>query len=264
MALSDPRRPTVHNNKVIRLAGPVLLLSALVFAEVASATTILAVRTPTEIYVGVDSKVKITKPNGLLISQDRCKLVQIGNTFITAAGPYMAPGLNIGTSFEAAKAGGGGLNEIARRFANHYAASMVNAFEDVKKSSAVQYRQLTAYPVSVFFFGFDRNTPVAIKKTFAEDKVQTKTTNITISHNDCPPECNDLLVMFNGHPDAAKGLSLDFIKTQSPVEFIRERIGLSITINPSDSGPPIDILQLTKSGGKWIQNEKQCPAIQPY
>jgi hypothetical protein len=223
------------------------------------------VRTPKEIYVGVDSKVKITKPNGLVISQDRCKLVQIGNTFITAAGPYMAPGLNVATSFMAAKAGGGSLNQIARRFADHYAASMEKAFKDVKMSSAVQYRQLTAYPVSVFFFGFDDNTPVAIKKTFAEDKVQTaKTPNIRIAHNDCPPECNDLLVMFNGHADAAKGLSLDFVKTQSPVELIRERIGLSIKIDPSDSGPPIDILHLTKSGGKWIQNEKQCPEITPY
>ena len=72
-------RAKVPNINAIALAGAVAV--SVVFPAVVSATTILAVRTPTEIYVG--------------------------NTFVTAAGPYMAPGLNVKSSFIAAQAGGG-------------------------------------------------------------------------------------------------------------------------------------------------------------
>jgi hypothetical protein len=255
----------VQQSTVIRFAIAVVF-SFIGFPPLsAGATTIFAVRTPTEIYVGVDSKVKVTKSDGVVLYQERCKLIQIGSKFLTAAGPFEAPGLDMRASFFASQGEGGTLSQIARRFTNHYALAIDKSLNVLRRTSRAQYEQLISQPISVYIFGFDSNIPVAVEKRFVLDKIQpANSTNLKIFDNDCPPGCDDFGILFTGNANAMKGLSLDSLKIQSAVELIRERIELSIKSDPSDSGHPINIVRLTKDGGKWIQNEKHCPEISPY
>jgi hypothetical protein len=255
----------VTNNDCLGGVTSAVALFFMLSCPIVSATTIIAVRTPTEIYVGVDSKVKATKPDGTVLYQNRCKLIQLGSRFLTAAGPFEAPGLDMRASFIASQTEGGTLSQIARRFTNHYALGIDKSLQTLRRTNPAQFEQLTSQPISVFFFGFDSNIPVAIEKRFVLDKVQpANSTNIKIFDNSCPPGCDDFGILFTGHANAVKGLSLVSLKTQSPIELIRERIALSIKSDPTNSGYPIDIVRLSKGGGKWIQNEKQCPEIKPY
>ncbi len=61
-----------------------LLTIVLVFAGHASATTIVAVKTPSEIVIGADSKVTDTYGNAF--SSQGCKIIQAGNLFFAYEG----------------------------------------------------------------------------------------------------------------------------------------------------------------------------------
>jgi hypothetical protein len=242
----------------------VLLFLTLCLPAIVRATTIVAVRTPTEIYVGVDSKVKIVTPEGAVSYEDRCKLVQLGNVFYTAAGPYRGRGLSIKSSLVESQVGGGTLYQVASRFAARYAKSIARTAVRMWHTSRAQYLTLATEPINVYFFGFDGDTPVLIQKRFIVDWFQPDdSVGVQILDYDCQTGCEEVTVVGIGHVDAMKGLA-SASETQSPIAIIRDRISSSIKSDPTNSGLPIDILHLTKAGAKWIQNEKKCPDIQPY
>ena len=243
----------------------ILLFLIICAPAIGRATTIVAVRTPTEIYVGVDSKVTIVTPEGAVSYEDRCKLVQLGNIFYTAAGPYRGRELSIKSSLIESRAGGGTLYQVANRFARRYARSIAKTLVRMWYTSPAQYLNLVTQPINVYFFGFDGDTPVLIQKRFVLHEFQRgDSVRIQILDYDCQTGCDEVTVVGIGHADAMKDLASAASESQSPVDIVRDRISLSIKSDPEKSGHPIDILHLTKAGAKWIQNEKNCPAIQPY
>jgi hypothetical protein len=243
-----------------------IALFIMLSSSIVSATTIIAVRTPTEIYVGADSKATVINQDGTVFYRELCKIQQFGSIFFAAAGPTAGPGLDIRASFKESQAAGGTLHQIASRFADIYATAMAKTSQSMRYVSAAQYAKLTNQVITITFFGFDGEIPVLLQKRFAFAANQPENaTNIDVTESDCPPVCEGMVKMlFIGHADAIAGISQSSIQTQTLVEMIRERIALSIKSDPENSGHPIDILHLTRAGAKWIQNEKQCPAIQPY
>ena len=71
-----------------------LLICVFVFLQflgipaLGSATTIVAVRTPSDIYLGADSRVIGVRPDGTVYYEVKCKIGQVGTIFFAGAGPY--------------------------------------------------------------------------------------------------------------------------------------------------------------------------------
>jgi hypothetical protein len=237
----------------------------LLFPALVGATTILSVRTPTDIYVGADSKITIIRPDGSAFYAADCKILQAGKTFFAAAGPYGAPGLNVWSSFLESASLGGSVYQIATRFGERYATAMARNSQTVLMSSPSQHERLIRTPVNAYFFAFEGSTPVFLHKQFIyQTQGPGGDTTVRMLEFDCPPGCTEPHVVGIGHGDTFKTLSPASLGTKSPVDFIREQMEWGIKNDPTYSGPPVDILRLTKDGAKWIQKKPQCAEIKPY
>jgi len=222
------------------------------------ATTIVGVRTAKEINIGVDSRLTVVLPDGSLSYQDGCKIVQVGNIFSAAEGPFKGYGYDVQSFLVKAHSVGGDIYHIVDGFSDLYAPAWAKALQALLISSPKQYERMRGRPINVFFFGFSGDTSFSLHRKFSISGGQ-----IYIQKSDCPPDCDKVSphVRAIGH---FKGVSLPSLETRSTVDFIREAIELSIKNSANESGPPINIMRLAKQGGQWIENEKGCPAVQPY
>src|SRR5438046_2006905 len=59
------------------------------------ATTIVGVRTAKEINIGVDSRLTVIARDGSPSYRDGCKIVQVGNIFSAAEGPFKGSGYDV-------------------------------------------------------------------------------------------------------------------------------------------------------------------------
>jgi hypothetical protein len=246
----------------------------LLLPAVVGATTVITMRTATDIYIGADSKVASMRLDGSVSYVRQCKIGQVGNIFFAAAGAYgrkPMPSedpnsrLDIRSSLIKSRALGGTMHQIIARFSDVYADEILRTLEIVRRSSPKQYEEATTSPVYVYFVGFEGDTPVSLGRTFAPRKSDAAVTTIRITEYDCPPNCAEPHVVGVGYGNIIKDFSPDVLKTRSPTDVIREIVELSIKEDPEQkSGIPVDILHLTKYGASWIQKKKECPEIKPY
>lgn len=241
----------------------------LLFPALVSATTIAAVRTPTDIYIGADSRVTVFRADGAFSYGQQCKIRQVGNIIFTAAGPYgrepglLYPnsGLDIESSLMAARIPGETIQQTITRFENIYAEAMAKSLQVMRTWPSMVYQKAINVPIHVFFFGFEE-IPVSYHRRFTHQKSDPHTINIT--RWDCPPGCTDPHMAGAGYADAIKKFASSVLQTQSPIDLIRDTVESSIKDDPEQqSGPPIDILHIDKDGAKWIQKKEECPTIQP-
>jgi hypothetical protein len=231
-----------------------------------SATTIVAVRTAKEINIGADSRLTIVERDGSVSYQDGCKIVQVGNIFSAAEGPFKGPGYDVESFLIKAHSVGGDIYHIVDRFSELYAAAWAKALQPGFILSPKQYERRRRGPINVYFFGFAGDTSFSLHRKFIyqQSPIGISDVKIQIEERDCPPGCGkappDIVAI--GH---FKDVSLPSLEKRSTVAFIREAIELSIKNSANESGPPVDIMRLTKQGGQWIQNEKGCPPpVQRY
>lgn len=245
-----------------------LLLQFLGVPASGGATTIVAVRTSTEIYLGVDSRVTGVRPNGTVYYDVKCKIGQVGRIFFAAAGPYEyePTGLNIRQLLTEAQRPGTSVHETVERFANLYVDALTRTSRNAQKDSPMVYNKYFLNGrVYVYLFVFDNEIPLFFERIFA---VQSSNDSVTIKteQRDCPPGCSssEPTLIAIGYADVMKNVTTDALKTFSPIEFINEVIQASIREDPDHkSGGPIDILHLNKDGARWVQKKKECAEIQP-
>ena len=91
-----------------------------------SATTILAVRTPTDIYLGADSRVTGVRPDGTVYYEVKFKIGQVRKIFFAGAGPYEyePTGLNIRLLLIEAQHLGASVGQTVERFETLYSDAL--------------------------------------------------------------------------------------------------------------------------------------------
>src|SRR5262249_10279604 len=91
-------RAMIDSRRIRPLVIPVFLfLQLLGVPALGNSTTIVAVRTSTDIYIGADSRVTGVRPDGTVYYDMKCKIGQVGKIFFAGAGTFEfgAKGLNI-------------------------------------------------------------------------------------------------------------------------------------------------------------------------
>jgi hypothetical protein len=258
-------------NRMIRVRSlptcALLFLQLLGIPVVGSATTIVTVKTPTDIYVGADSKVTGVRPDGTVYYELKCKIGQVGNIFFAGVGPYeyRPTGLNIRLLLVEAQRSGASVGQTVEKFETLYADALTRTSRTAQKESPMVYTKyfLNGH-VYVNFFALENGIPQYFGRIF---NIQSSNDPVTVEteQRDCPPGCpgTEPTIHGIGYAEVMKRLSSDALKTQTPIQVITEAIEASIREDPDlKSGGPIDILHLSKDGARWVQKKQECPEIQ--
>jgi hypothetical protein len=233
-----------------------------------NATTVMAVRTPTDIYLGADSKVRLVLPDGTVRYEQRCKIQQAGDIFFVSAGPYgrKASGLDVRSLLLDAERLGGTVAETVDRFERLYAIALARALTAVKNETPMVYEShFLNKVISVFLFAIENETPRSFHRTFTHQSSEDSVT-VTVEQRDCPPGCTSAehSVSAVGYGETMKTFSPSVFETHPPIQVIIELIEASIRAEPDLSGGPVDVIHINKDGAKWVQKKDECPEIEPY
>jgi hypothetical protein len=249
--------------------GVIVFVQFLRLPSPGNATTIVAVRTPSDIYLGADSRVIGVRPNGAVYDDVKCKIGQVGKIFFAGAGPYEYDpmGLNIRLLLIEAQRPGATVGQTIERFDTLYANALTRTSTAAREKSPTVYNQyfLNGH-VYIYFVAFENETPRFFARTFAirssNDAVKVHT-----EQRDCPTGCpgTEPTIYGIGYAEVMKNLPTNALRIKPPIQVITELIEASIRKDPEHkSGGPIDILHLNKDGARWVQKKQECREIQPY
>ena len=257
-------------NKVPRLLPFLSTFTALsLFATAALATSIVAIKTGDEIFIGTDSKVLIEKD--VAISQ--CKITKMGDVYLVFSGIPALPKSSF-NAYEIAEKSFAEKGTISARldsFDKAVKGELQEAFEklrntneklfsrwyteDVKNRIAMQVlvagaeKKGTVLAMLEYRITSQKNEPVKLKAI--KQDIVTK------------PGSGQPKILFLGMQDAINDImkKKDFFSDFDEVRNINEWIMAEATAEPALVSPPIDILKITPKKTEWIQHKSQCPEV---
>ena len=231
------------------------------------ATTIVVLKTPSEIVAGAESMgVYITEYGR--ISNSFCKIHQVHDFFIANAGFYdtrAGQRLNIKEVVARVAQKSDPLTVAVNRSSSAIASALAQAVSDAREDDGL-YNVLVRGNVVTFFFGFENGKPATYAHRFSvmSQREHSKVPLIDGTHEGCGPQC----VPADGNPYLAHtgSQAMDDFRSKNlrllrddPVAFVRSMIFSDIAANKNRSGPPVDILRIDQHGPKWIEKKPNCP-----
>ncbi|MBW1771982.1 MAG: hypothetical protein JRJ51_04045 [Deltaproteobacteria bacterium] len=260
------RRPTPLRRKTLWITLLTLALWPLVSSNTASPTTIVVVRTPTEIYIGADSK--ITDIRNESITSTACKIRQVDDLFFAFSGLPKIPGVesDLMEIIEEASRGGGTIAEKIEEFDDIIVDEWSKGLQALKEERPQFYKEELKGKIvlQVAFAGIQNRKPVFFMmhlKAVERDGFPA----IAISKKSCPGDCQQgKVIAYLGHTGALNRYMSDRSNVWKAgyVQGIRELITLQIEAQPEHVGPPIDILHINRRGAEWVQIKSECPEIE--
>jgi hypothetical protein len=268
--MSQPTRPT-HRQAIkptMRLCA--LLALALLSTAGATATTIVAVKTASEIVIGADSKV--TDTFGGAAANQACKIVQAGNLFFA----YEGMARDRRTGFDITKIAAqslafkpnANLSEKVSILTGFVTDSLFAELLSLKQHDPETYREKVEGGqtfLRILVAGFEGGQPLLFVRGFRAVPLSRSTIAVSVVPDDCPADCREeFSVRLLGETAAIEGLpeeTPDFWKG-GIAEGVRRLIETEIAARGEYVGPPVDILRITSRGAEWIQKKPNCPGIE--
>ncbi|MFH0844731.1 MAG: hypothetical protein V1930_04585 [Pseudomonadota bacterium] len=253
-----------------RIAGfpRVVLFGSLIWAmwtgPVFAQTTLVAVRTPDEIWIGADSKVNLLLRKA--VSRSGCKIRRVGNLFIGYAGlaEYTKTNYDLVALVNEACLKGGTLDDKVRAFDGLIVNPLSHALKYIKRTHSRYYRQKIhgKAAVQMVFAAVEAGVPRLHVRYLNVSEREGDSPSIALSKRNCPGgDCpNGEFAAYLGHNEAI----VRFVEKERDfwtigyAEGIRELIDLEIQAEPDYVGGPIDILRLDRNGHRWIQRKEEC------
>jgi hypothetical protein len=246
-----------------------LIAILLLLAGRAFATTIVAVKTPTEIVIGADSKVTDTFGNAA--AGQACKIVQAGNLFFA----YEGLAKDKRTGFDIARL----CRQSLLLKPNATAAERVSILTGFVTSelfaellSLKQHDPDTYLEkveggqifLKILIAGFDGERPLLFVRQFRAVPLNRQKIGVSVLPDDCLEDCTgEINVRSLGETAAIEGLPEETpgFWTKGVVEGVRRLIETEIAARGEYVGPPVDILRLDKTGARWIQKKPECSGL---
>jgi hypothetical protein len=241
-----------------------------VFCTTAEATSIVAIKTGDDIFIGADSKVLIEKD----VAFSQCKIAKMSDIFLVFSGMPSLPA----SSFNA--------YEIAEKtFAAKGTISMrVDAYDKAVSSRLeAAFEQLRTKEPQIFarWYAPDVVNRVAMQALVAgaegKGTVLAMLEYRIMSAQDAPvqlkairqdiitkPGSTQPKILFLGMQDAINELlqKEDFFSDFDEVRNINAWIGAEAAAEPTKVSAPIDILKISPNKTEWIQHKDQCPEVE--
>ena len=237
---------------MLRRAG-ILVLVFLVSEGLATATTIVIMRTTTGFVVGADSLARVEEINGTLQAAHICKVGSLGpNQYVAVAGilEFLPSGLDTWRIIEKIAARDGLLPAKGAQIESE----LRGLLDATARWSAEPVK------VQVALFGFEAGRPVVLLSTY-ESKVDGAGKIVSSTSTQLLSDEVLLLGEFAAAVDFAK--SRGRINKEDPVAGVRELIQAQIQATPDRVGPPINILKIDAAGYTWAEEGHVCATRLP-
>jgi hypothetical protein len=237
---------------MLRRAG-ILVLVFLVSEDLATATTIVIMRTTTGFVVGADSLARVEEINGTRHAGHICKVGSLGpNQYVAVAGivEFLPSGLDTWRIIEKIAATGGLLPAKGAQI-----ESELRGLLDATAPWSAE-----PVEVQVALFGFEAGRPVVLLSTY-ESKVDGAGKIVSTTSTQLLSDEVLLLGEFAAAADFAK--SRGRTNKEDPVAGVRELIQAQIQATPDRVGPPINILRIDAAGYTWAEEGHVCATRLP-
>jgi hypothetical protein len=244
----------------------VLLLTSTIPVEneipefVTTGTAIAIIAKADQIAAAADSKIILGRNR---LSSSDCKIKQFDDHFFAIAG-HRREELS---SFDAIHI----AMEVCRMADN--AADRVNKFEILINGPLFNMLRITQLKAPSYFesnlqnktilqaafFGFERDSPYLYVRSYKCKTTPSGQIAIAVERQECVAQC-DLLALLgkSGAVEKYINQTADY-KKRPPIELVRKFVELEIADEPEIVGPPIDILQIRKTGSVWRDKKPECP-----
>jgi hypothetical protein len=230
-------------------------------------TTVVLIRTPTEIYAAADSFGTVGNTELKM-----CKITQAGNIFFALAGMYAAPPFDFYPSTFAVKAAqmGGTVAESGAAFSRLTEAPFRKTIVKIKKRAPHLYKAEYVHKeeaLVALFFGFDPDgQPAFDAEYFSLSRSVDGKIIVTPSHHSCPGnDCvGKLSLMIIGSADAALAAANKpgFLTKDDLANDAKKLVEVEIHARPESVRGPIDVLRVSKLSTDWAYpSQTGCPKI---
>jgi len=255
-------------SRSFRITVSVALLSCAAVA--AEATSIVAIKTGEDIFIGTDSTLLIEKD----VAVSHCKISRMNDVYVVFSGIPALPASSFNAYAIAAKSFGekGTISARLDSFDKAVQGKLQEAFEklrttddklfsrwyteDVQNRIAMQIlvagpeKKGTVLAMLEYRIMSAKNEPVKLKAI--KQNILTK------------PGSGQPKILFLGMQDAIHALmkKKDFFSDFDEVRNINEWILAEAAAEPALVGAPVDILKISPKKTQWIQRKDQCPEIE--
>jgi hypothetical protein len=240
-------------------------------ATAAQATSIVAIKTGDDIFIGTDSKMLIEKD----IAVSQCKITKMNDIYLVFSGIPALPKSSF-NAYEIAEkvfAGPGTINARLDAFDKAVQAKLQKAFEKLRKTDDKLFSRWYTNDVEhriamqVLVAGAEKNNGTVL--TMLEYRIMSKKKERVklkaIKQNVVTkPGSDQPKILLLGMTDAINAVmkKKDFFSDFDEVRNINEWIMAEVAAEPALVGGPVDILKISPAKTQWIQHKSQCPEIE--
>lgn len=225
---------------------------------VTTGAAIAIVATSDQIAVAADSKVLLGPDR---ISSSDCKIKQCEGAFFAIAGHRRAELTNFDAIYIAAEVcrTTSGLADRMSKFDTLVEAALSNMLRaSWRRTPSYFERSLQDKTVlQVAFFGFERGSPYLNARSY-KCRLSFGQVVVDVERQGCTSQCDMLTILGKSRAVKQYISQTPSYKKRPPVELVREFVELEIADEPDDVGPPIDVLQISKTGAVWKQKKRDC------
>jgi hypothetical protein len=266
----------IKPSSTMRVFSALIILSLFLVVKntyaqaILTGTTVVAVRTKTEVVVGADSKMVAIGDN-LEDAGQTCKIIQVDNLFFAHArlirdswGSFSVP-----ETVLQARRKGGTILETANNFEKMIVPSLTKILMQMKREHPAFFQKHYegGSAVDIVFFGIEKDVPVLYMRYFVASSSADGSVSIEVRRLNCPGDCpGGLTYAFLGEQSALNRF-LDANPHYSRngwIPTINKLIEVEASDKPDFVSLPVDILRVDKNGAEWLQKKPQCPEIKKY
>src|SRR6266496_456925 len=263
----DSRTPHVTRRRLV----PSILWLALPLL-ISAQTSIVAVRSDSEIVVGADS---LDRWGNKQAPKSGCKIMRFGDHFFAFAGISLKDGFDIPRMVESAFRSSTTIKGAADVFTGKAEPVLPSVLKRIEHDFPDAFREMKERTeiVSVIFFGFEGGVAHLHDREFVSlDKMTTaRLVSYDYETSGLPNllmlGANDFIVKFTD-------MNPDYWTTVKLTEATRYLVAMEVVDQPRFVGPPVDVLRVTKDGACWVEpktpkdcdkdtNIDTCPSPKP-
>jgi hypothetical protein len=232
---------------------------------VASGSACVAIRTPTEVIVGTDSKRTFNDTNKA--PDSICKIHRFGDTFFTSTGLYRSgTNLDVLALAKAACSGDDSLSNKVARFETQVRDKLTRAMVVIQREQPAEYKAtfLGRRVIDAAFWAVEKRQPVLRTMMFTIGDSSNRSPVVKVERKLCPGDCpGGEGVIYLGHSDAIESYVAKHPKLFDGdlARAIETLINVQAAATPETVGGEVDIVRLTNDGAKWVQRKEDCPEV---
>lgn len=237
------------------------MVALVLIGEPVLATSIVILRSPDTIYVGADSRRTYREPRRTYTSSV-CKIVSAGRFIFVASGLTYFNGRQVSEIAAGAARSARTPVDAMETFRHQLTSFLPNAAIAETEMDPTYDPHGNRLLLEAAYLGFEQGKAQVILEWFRRNGNGLLVSDRRTYDSPLPGRYDFIF--------AGKRRAIDRFMTNRSVSihedvdaigFITQSIGMEIADSPESTAPPIDILQMTASGRRWLEHKAGCEIL---